>query len=108
MSFSSDCGFSASHINDLCLWIHFQILKDFPDEMRGEIGLHLHKDLLSLSIFESATQGCLKSISLHTRRAFCAPSEFLLHKGDTVNYVYLLISGSMEVLQQEMVVAILG
>ncbi|KAJ8320244.1 hypothetical protein KUTeg_001831 [Tegillarca granosa] len=69
-----------------------EILKDFPDEMRGEIGLHLHKDILSLPIFEDATQGCLKSISLQTRRAFCAPGEFLVHKGDAVNYVYLLCS----------------
>lgn len=76
--------------------------------MRGEIGLHLHKDILSLPIFEDATQGCLKSISLQTRRAFCAPGEFLVHKGDAVNYVYLLCSGSMEVLKEDMVVAILG
>ncbi|XP_069107676.1 voltage-gated delayed rectifier potassium channel KCNH8-like isoform X2 [Argopecten irradians] len=85
-----------------------EILKDFPDEMRGEISLHLHKDLLSLAIFETATQGCLKAISLHTRRAFSAPGEFIIHKGDAINYVYLLCSGSMEVLKTEMVVAILG
>ncbi|XP_033728558.1 LOW QUALITY PROTEIN: potassium voltage-gated channel subfamily H member 8-like [Pecten maximus] len=85
-----------------------EILKDFPDEMRGEISLHLHKDLLSLAIFENATQGCLKAISLHTRRAFSAPGEFIIHKGDAINYVYLLCSGSMEVLKTEMVVAILG
>ncbi|XP_056011708.1 potassium voltage-gated channel subfamily H member 8-like isoform X2 [Ostrea edulis] len=85
-----------------------EILKDFPEEMRGEIGLHLHKDILTLPIFENATQGCLKSISLHTKRAFSAPGEFLAHKGDAINYVYLLCAGSMEVLKQEMVVAILG
>lgn len=76
--------------------------------MRGEIGLHLHKDILTLPIFENATQGCLKSISLHTKRAFSAPGEFLAHKGDAINYVYLLCAGSMEVLKQDMVVAILG
>ncbi|XP_048237827.1 potassium voltage-gated channel subfamily H member 8-like isoform X1 [Haliotis rufescens] len=85
-----------------------EILKDFPEEMRGEIGLHLNREILSLPIFESATQGCLKSITLQTRRIFCAPGEFLLHKGDAVNYIYYLCSGSMEVLKEEMVVAILG
>lgn len=85
-----------------------QILKDFPEEMRGEIGLTLHKDILSLPIFENATQGCLKSVSIQTRRAFCAPAEALVHKGDAVNYVYLLCSGSMEILKEDMVVAILG
>ncbi|KAL3854945.1 hypothetical protein ACJMK2_014180 [Sinanodonta woodiana] len=85
-----------------------EILKDFPEEMRGEIGLHLHKEILSLSVFENAPQGCLKSISLHSRRVFCAPGEFLVHKGDATNYLYLLCSGSMEILREEMVVAILG
>ncbi|KAL4217368.1 Potassium voltage-gated channel subfamily H member 4 [Mactra antiquata] len=85
-----------------------EILKDFPEEMKGELGLHLHKEILNLPIFEEATQGCLKSIALHTRRSFCAPGEFLVHKGDASNYLYLLVSGSMEVLKMDMVVAILG
>ncbi|XP_041375018.1 potassium voltage-gated channel subfamily H member 8-like [Gigantopelta aegis] len=85
-----------------------EILKDFPEEMRGEIGLHLNQEILSLPIFENCTQGCLKAISLQTRRIFCAPGEFLLHKGDTVNYIYYLCNGSLEVLKEEMVVAILG
>ena len=76
--------------------------------MKGELGLHLHKEILNLPIFEEATQGCLKSIALHTRRSFCAPGEFLVHKGDAANYLYLLASGSMEILKMDMVVAILG
>ncbi|XP_045178348.2 potassium voltage-gated channel subfamily H member 8-like [Mercenaria mercenaria] len=85
-----------------------EILKDFPEEMKGELGLHLHKEVLNLPIFEEATQGCLRSIALHTRRSFCAPGEFLVHKGDASNYLYLLVSGSMEILKMDMVVAILG
>jgi len=88
--------------------VSLQILKDFPEEMKGELGLHLHKEILNLPIFEEATQGCLKSIALHTRRSFCAPGEFLVHKGDAYTYLYLLVSGSMEILKQDMVVAILG
>lgn len=92
----------------LCVVLHCQVLKDFPEEMRGEISLHLNKEILCLPIFESATQGCLKSISLQIRRNFCAPGEYLIHKGDAINYVYFLCSGSMEILKQGMVVAILG
>ena len=76
--------------------------------MKGELGLHLHKEMLNLPIFEDATPGCLKSIALHTRRSFCAPGEFLVHKGDAANYLYLLSSGSMEILKMDLVVAILG
>ena len=93
-----------ANINNISL----QILKDFPEEMKGELGLHLHKEMLNLPIFEDATPGCLKSIALHTRRSFCAPGEFLVHKGDAANYLYLLSSGSMEILKTDLVVAILG
>ena len=40
--------------------------------------------------------------------SFCAPDEFLVHTGDIVPNIFYLSSGSMEVLQAGMVVAILG
>ncbi|RUS72658.1 hypothetical protein EGW08_019580, partial [Elysia chlorotica] len=85
-----------------------QILKDFPEDMRGEIGLHLHREILSLPIFQQAPPGCLKGVALQTERLVCGPGEFIMHKGDAVNYLYYVCSGSMEVLKQEQVVAILG
>ena len=39
---------------------------------------------------------------------FCAPNEFLIHKGDALQNIFYLFNGSMEVLQDGMVVAILG
>jgi potassium voltage-gated channel Eag-related subfamily H protein 8 len=70
--------------------------------------MHLHKEVLSLPIFETASQGCLKSISLKIKTTFCAPDEFLVHKGDVLHSIFYLSNGSMEVLQEGMVVAILG
>lgn len=72
------------------------------------MSLHLHREILSLPIFESASQGCLKLLSLHIRNNFCAPGEYLVHKGDALTYIYYICNGSMEVMQNEMVVAILG
>lgn len=34
--------------------------------------------------------------------------EFLIHKGDALAYIYYICNGSMEVMQNSMVVAILG
>lgn len=34
----------------------FQILKEFPEELRGDISMHLHREILQLPIFESASQ----------------------------------------------------
>ena len=70
--------------------------------------MHLHREILSLPIFEAASQGCLKLLSLHIRSNFCAPEEYLIRKGDALSYIYYLCNGSMEVEQNNMVVAILG
>nr|XP_026495137.1 potassium voltage-gated channel subfamily H member 8 isoform X4 [Vanessa tameamea] len=85
-----------------------ETLKEFPEELRGDVSLHLHREILSLPIFESASQGCLKLLSLHIRNNFCAPGEYLVHKGDALTYIYYICNGSMEVMQNDMVVAILG
>ena len=57
---------------------------------------------------QAAPQGCLKSISLTIKTSFCAPDEYLVHSGDVVSTIYYLSSGSMEVVQDGMVVALLG
>jgi potassium voltage-gated channel Eag-related subfamily H protein 8 len=85
-----------------------QTLKEFPEELRGDVSMHLHREILQLPIFEGASQGCLKLLSLHIRSNFCAPGEYLIHKGDALQYIYYLCNGSMEVVQNSMVVAILG
>ncbi|XP_022239906.1 potassium voltage-gated channel subfamily H member 8-like [Limulus polyphemus] len=85
-----------------------EILREFPDELRGDVSMHLNKEMLSLPIFEPAPQGCLKQLSHHIKSNFCAPGEYLVHTGDALSYLYLVCNGSMEVLQNNMVVAILG
>ncbi|KAJ9599983.1 hypothetical protein L9F63_009725, partial [Diploptera punctata] len=85
-----------------------ETLKEFPEELRGDVSMHLHREILQLPIFEGASQGCLKLLSLHIRSNFCAPGEYLIHKGDALQYIYYLCNGSMEVVQNSMVVAILG
>lgn len=65
-------------------------------------------DLLPLPFDSIQSQGCLKLLSLHIKANFCAPGEYLIHKGDALNYIYYIFNGSMEVMQNNMVVAILG
>ena len=47
-------------------------------------------------------------MSLTIKTSFCAPDEFLVHSGDVVQNIFYLSSGSMEVVQEGMVVALLG
>ena len=85
-----------------------QILHDFPEELRGDVSMHIHRELLQLPIFVTASTGCQKLLSLHVKDSFCAPGEYLVHCGDALHYIYYLCNGSMEVVQTDMVVAILG
>ncbi|KAA8593107.1 hypothetical protein FQN60_018562, partial [Etheostoma spectabile] len=73
-----------------------KLLKDFPDELRADIAMHLNKELLQLPLFESASRGCLRSLSLIIRTSFCAPGEFLIRQGDALQAIYFVCSGSME------------
>lgn len=93
--------------SDLLL-LSLQLLKDFPDELRADIAMHLNKELLQLPLFESASRGCLRSLSLIIKTSFCAPGEFLIRQGDALQAIYFVCSGSMEVLKDNTVLAILG
>lgn len=70
--------------------------------------MHLNKELLELPLFESASRGCLRSLSLIIKTSFSAPGEFLIRQGDALQAIYFVCSGSMEVLKDSTVVAILG
>lgn len=70
--------------------------------------MHLNKDILQLPIFETASRGCLRSLSLHIKTSFCAPGEYLLRQGDALQANYFVCSGSLEVLKDDVVLAILG
>uniref|UniRef100_A0A8D0CYW5 Voltage-gated delayed rectifier potassium channel KCNH4 n=1 Tax=Sander lucioperca TaxID=283035 RepID=A0A8D0CYW5_SANLU len=85
-----------------------ELLHDFPDELRADIAMHLNKDILQLPVFERASRGCLRSLSLHIKTSFCAPGEYLIRHGDALQANYFVCSGSLEVLKDGMVLAILG
>ncbi|KAJ6658211.1 hypothetical protein lerEdw1_001478 [Lerista edwardsae] len=85
-----------------------ELLRDFPDELRADIAMHLNKDILQLPLFESASRGCLRALSLHIKTSFCAPGEYLLRQGDALQANYFVCSGSLEVLKDNIVLAILG
>ncbi|XP_061565358.1 potassium voltage-gated channel subfamily H member 4 [Cololabis saira] len=85
-----------------------ELLHDFPDELRADIAMHLNKDILQLPVFKGASRGCLRSLSLHIKTSFCVPGEYLIRHGDALHANYFVCSGSLEVLKDDMVLAILG
>ncbi|KAK2820446.1 hypothetical protein Q5P01_023405 [Channa striata] len=85
-----------------------ELLHDFPDELRADIAMHLHKDILQLPVFNGASRGCLRSLSLNIKTSFCVPGEYLIRQGDALQANYFVCSGSLEVLKDNMVLALLG
>ncbi|XP_064646364.1 potassium voltage-gated channel subfamily H member 8-like isoform X12 [Lineus longissimus] len=85
-----------------------EILRDFPEELKGDIAIHLNREILALQLFEACSQGCLKLLAQEIKTTFCAPGEYLVHKGDVLQYIYFVCSGSMEIWKDDTVVAILG
>uniref|UniRef100_A0A3Q3MUS8 Voltage-gated delayed rectifier potassium channel KCNH4 n=1 Tax=Mastacembelus armatus TaxID=205130 RepID=A0A3Q3MUS8_9TELE len=85
-----------------------ELLRDFPDELRADIAMHLHKEILQLPVFKGASRGCLRSLSLNIKTSFCVPGEYLIRQGDALPANYFVCSGSLEVLKDNTVLAILG
>ncbi|MEE6471373.1 hypothetical protein FKM82_009255 [Ascaphus truei] len=85
-----------------------ELLHSLPDELRADIAMHLNKELLQLPLFALASRGCLRSLSLSIRPSFCTPGEYLIRQGDALQALYCICSGSMEVLKDGVVLAILG
>ncbi|XP_068123763.1 potassium voltage-gated channel subfamily H member 3 isoform X2 [Hyperolius riggenbachi] len=85
-----------------------ELLHSLPDELRADIAMHLNKDLLQMPLFALASRGCLRSLSLNIKPSFCTPGEYLIRQGDALESLYCVCSGSMEVLHDGVVLAILG
>uniref|UniRef100_A0A8P4GFP4 Cyclic nucleotide-binding domain-containing protein n=1 Tax=Dicentrarchus labrax TaxID=13489 RepID=A0A8P4GFP4_DICLA len=85
-----------------------ELLHDFPDELRADIAMHLNKDILQLPVFKGASRGCLRSLSLHIQSSFSVPGEFLIRHGDALHANYFICSGSLEVVKDNIKVAMLG
>ncbi|VDL11650.1 unnamed protein product [Hymenolepis diminuta] len=85
------------------------IMQVFPEEMRGDIAMHINREMLSLPIFKTASIGCQKSIAQLIGTRFATPGEFLVHRGDAIRNLYYVCSGSLEILDEDgSVVALLG
>ena len=90
-----------------------EMLKEFPEKLQAEVSLHLHREVFNLPVFQNASKGCLRFLSLHVKEIFVVPGEYLIHHGDPLTAIYLVVSGSLEVVQSQTltksnIVAILG
>ncbi|CAK6965525.1 potassium voltage-gated channel subfamily H member 7 [Scomber scombrus] len=85
------------------------VLKGFPECLQADICLHLNKNLLEgCKAFEGATKGCLRALAMRFKTTHAPPGDTLVHSGDVLTALYFVSRGSIEILKDDVVVAILG
>ena len=64
---------------------------------------------LKLILFVSgASPGCLRALSMKYKTTHVPPGDTLVHRGDVLTALYFVSRGSIEILKDDIVVAILG
>ncbi|XP_030076977.1 voltage-gated inwardly rectifying potassium channel KCNH6 [Microcaecilia unicolor] len=85
------------------------VLKGFPECLQADICLHLNRTLLqNCKAFHGATKGCLRALAIKFKTTHAPPGDTLVHYGDVLTTLYFISRGSIEILRDDIVVAILG
>lgn len=61
-----------------------------------------------LFLFLDANQGCLRTLSLKFKTTHVPPGDTLVHKGDVLSALYFISRGSIEILNNDNILAIMG
>lgn len=86
-----------------------QVLKGFPECLQADICMHLHRALLQhCPAFRGASKGCLRALAVKFKTTHAPPGDTLVHLGDVLSTLYFISRGSIEILRDDVVVAILG
>lgn len=85
------------------------VLKGFPECLQEDICLHLNRNLLTnCSAFKNASPGCLRALSMKFKTTHAPPGDTIIHRSDLLLALYFVSRGSIEILREDTVMAILG
>ncbi|CAF1252703.1 unnamed protein product [Adineta steineri] len=85
------------------------VLKGFPECLQADICLHLNSQLLkNCPAFKDASEGCLRTFSMKLKTTHAPPGDIITHRGDILTSIYFISRGSIEILKDDNVVAILS
>jgi len=86
-----------------------KVLNYCPSDMRADICVHLNRVVFNEhSAFRLASDGCLRALAVHFTVSHWAPGDMLFHKGESIDSLCFIVSGSLEVIQDDEIVSILG
>ncbi|KAG8183171.1 hypothetical protein JTE90_013690 [Oedothorax gibbosus] len=85
------------------------VLKGFPECLQADICLHLNRNLLSACpAFKGASPGCLRALSMKFKTTHAPPGDTLVHRGDVLTSLYFISRGTLEIIKDDAIMAILG
>ncbi|TRY54495.1 hypothetical protein DNTS_009209, partial [Danionella cerebrum] len=86
-----------------------KVLQICPKDMRADICVHLNRKVFKEHpAFRLASDGCLRALAMEFQMVHSAPGDLIFHAGESVDSLCFVVSGSLEVIQDDEVVAILG
>nr|XP_026694540.1 potassium voltage-gated channel subfamily H member 5 [Ciona intestinalis] len=86
-----------------------KVLNYCPKDMKADICVHLNRKVFNKhAAFRLASDSCLRALAIEFVTTHNAPGDMIYHKGESVDALNFVISGSLEVIQDDEVVAILS
>ncbi|XP_037970201.2 potassium voltage-gated channel protein eag isoform X1 [Plutella xylostella] len=86
-----------------------KVLNYCPKDMKADICVHLNRKVFNEHpAFRLASDGCLRALAMHFQMSHSAPGDLLYHTGESIDSLCFIVTGSLEVIQDDEVVAILG
>ncbi|XP_061765475.1 potassium voltage-gated channel subfamily H member 6 [Nerophis ophidion] len=84
------------------------VLKGFPGSLQADICLHLNRSLLqTCKAFRGGSQACLRVLAMRFKMVHAPPGDSLIHYGDILDSLFFISRGSIQVIRDDVVVAIL-
>ncbi|XP_026171102.1 potassium voltage-gated channel subfamily H member 6 [Mastacembelus armatus] len=84
------------------------VLKGFPESLQADICLHLNRSLLqNCKAFRGGSQACLRALAVRFKTVHAPPGDTLIHYGDILDSLCFISRGSIHVVRDGVVVAIL-
>lgn len=84
-------------------------MKGFPESLQADICLHLNRSLLqNCRAFNGGSQACLRALGVRFKAVHAPPGDILIHYGDMLDSLFFISHGCVQVIRDDVVVAILG
>ncbi|VDK34099.1 unnamed protein product [Taenia asiatica] len=77
--------------------------------MKADLCIHLNRMVFNEHpAFRLASDGCLRSLAVNFNTLHTAPGDLIFHQGESIDQLCFVVTGSLEVIQDDEIVAILG